>query len=139
MLQVRKVPFNRVPCGCRLATVEPNARPRPLLRLRVHARAAHEHDLRHGLATLRDFPRILESGSLEERKEFVRAFVGDVTVTPGEERLELQTRGFQATALPHPANFTCGMVAGARFERVQIEMRPAGRVVARRKPIRLVA
>ena len=68
------------------------------------------------MAALRDLPRLLESGSLEERKEFVRAFVGGVTVMPGEARLELQMRRFPATALPRPANSTCRMVAGAGFE-----------------------
>ena len=95
--------------------------------------------LREGLASLRDLPRLLESGSLEERKEFVQAFVGGVKVMPEEARLELEMRKFPAVALPRPGNSPCELVAGARYERVQIEMTPDSRFVVQRKPIRLVA
>ncbi|MBZ5640998.1 MAG: hypothetical protein LAO51_19845, partial [Acidobacteriia bacterium] len=95
--------------------------------------------LREGLASLRNLPRLLESGSLEERKEFVRAFVGGVKVIPEEARLELEMRKFPAVALPRPGNSTCELVAGARYERVQIEMKPGGRFVAKRGTSRLVA
>ncbi|MBZ5639079.1 MAG: zinc ribbon domain-containing protein [Acidobacteriia bacterium] len=72
--------------------------------------------LREGLASLRNLPRMLESGSLEERKEFVRAFVGGVKVMPEEARLELEMRRFPAVALPRPGNSACQVVAGAGFE-----------------------
>jgi hypothetical protein len=45
--------------------------------------------LRDGLASLRDLPRLMESGSLEDRKEFVRAFVAGVSVVPGDARLDV--------------------------------------------------
>jgi hypothetical protein len=34
----------------------------------------------------------MESSSLEDRKEFVRAFVGGVSVVPGEARLDVRMR-----------------------------------------------
>ena len=76
--------------------------------------------LRDGLASLRDLPRLLESGNLEERKEFVRAFISGVTVRPDEARLDLVV-----SQLPSlNANSSLGLVAGARYVPLQIEMRP---------------
>jgi hypothetical protein len=46
----------------------------------------------------RDLPRLLESGSLEDRKEFVRAFVGGVRVVPDDALLEVQMRTLPAVA-----------------------------------------
>jgi hypothetical protein len=69
--------------------------------------------LRGGLASLHDLPRLLESGSIEDRKEFARAFVGGVSVVPGEARLDIQMRTLPALS---DANSTCGLVAGAGFE-----------------------
>jgi len=77
--------------------------------------------LRSRLASLRELPLLLESGSLEDRKEFVRAFVGGVRVVPDEARLDVQMRALPALS---DANSTCGLVAGARYEPLQIEMRP---------------
>ncbi len=61
----------------------------------------------------------MESGSLEEKKEFMRAFIAGVTVHPDEERLEVQMRKIPATVLPQPGNSSVGVVAGARYDRVQ--------------------
>ncbi len=72
--------------------------------------------IRHGMASLRDLPRLLESGSLEERKEFVRAFVAGVMVYPDEERLEVQMRKIPASVLPKLGFSSVGVVAGAGFE-----------------------
>jgi DNA invertase Pin-like site-specific DNA recombinase len=83
--------------------------------------------LRGGLASLRDLPHLMESGSLEDRKEFVRAFVGGVGVVPGEARLDVQMRTLPALG---DANSTCGLVAGARYEPVQIDLRPMERFLA---------
>jgi hypothetical protein len=69
--------------------------------------------LRDGLASVSDLPRLMESGSLEDRKEFVRAFVGGVSVVPAEARLDIQMRTLPALS---DANSTCGLVAGAGFE-----------------------
>jgi DNA invertase Pin-like site-specific DNA recombinase len=86
--------------------------------------------LRGGLASLRDLPRLLESGSLEDRKEFVRAFVAGVSVVPGDARLDVQMRTLPALDTLRPGNSTCRMVAGARYEPLQIEMRPMERFLA---------
>ena len=69
--------------------------------------------LKQGLVALRDLPRLMESGNLEERKEFVRAFIAGVTVVPEKARLDLQVRTFPAVL---DADSTCEMVAGAGFE-----------------------
>ena len=72
--------------------------------------------LRHGMAALSNLPRLIESGSLEERKEFVRTFIAGVKVYPDEERLEVQMRKIPASVLPKPGNSSVGVVAGAGFE-----------------------
>ena len=72
--------------------------------------------LRHGMVALRDLAHLLESGSLEERKEFVRAFIAGVKVYPDEERLEVQMRKIPASVVPKPGFSSVGMVAGAGFE-----------------------
>jgi DNA invertase Pin-like site-specific DNA recombinase len=72
--------------------------------------------LETGLASLNRLPRLLESGSLEDRKEFVRAFVGGVSVIPGEARIDVQMRTLPAVGSLRPANSACGLVAGAGFE-----------------------
>ena len=59
---------------------------------------------------------LLASGSLEERKEFVRAFIAGATVHPDEERLEVQMRKIPASVWPKPGYSSVGMVAGAGFE-----------------------
>lgn len=82
--------------------------------------------LRDGVASLRDLPRLMESASLEERKEFIRAFITEVTVRPAEARLDVVVRRIPSV-LKNPS---LGVVAGARFEPVQIELRPLERFVA---------
>jgi DNA invertase Pin-like site-specific DNA recombinase len=72
--------------------------------------------LRSGLASLHDLARLMESASLEDRKEFVRAFVGGVSVVPGEARLDVRMRTLPAVGVLRPENSTCGLVAGAGFE-----------------------
>jgi hypothetical protein len=86
--------------------------------------------LRGGLASLRDLPRLLESASLEDRKEFIRSFVGSVSVVPGDARLDVQMRTLPAVGSLLPANSTCGLVAGARYEPGQIVLRPVERFLA---------
>ena len=49
---------------------------------------------------------------------------------PEAVRLELEMRRFPATAPPRPAESNRGMVAGARFERVQIRLKPENRFLA---------
>ena len=66
-----------------------------------------------GLASLSRLPRLLESGNLEDRKEFVRAFVGGITVRPDTGVLDLQMRNLPVLG---KGNSTCEMVAGAGFE-----------------------
>ena len=48
--------------------------------------------LRNGLASLHDLPRLMESASLEDRKEFIRAFVGSVSVVPPMQRFVAASR-----------------------------------------------
>ena len=67
---------------------------------------------------------------MEDRKEFVRAFVGGVSVVPGEARLDIQMRTLPAVGVLRHSNSACGLVAGARYEPVQIEMRPLDRYLA---------
>jgi hypothetical protein len=86
--------------------------------------------LESGLASLDRLPRLLESGSLEDRKEFVRAFVSGVSVVPGEARLDVQMRRLPAVGELRAANSTCGLVAGARYEPLQIELRRVERFQA---------
>ncbi len=77
--------------------------------------------LREGLASLRDLPRLMESAHLEERKQFVHAFIAGVTVRPDEARLDLQVR-----ALPVlNGDSSVRMVAGARYEPLQMNLEPA--------------
>jgi hypothetical protein len=86
--------------------------------------------LRAGLASLRGLARLLESASLEDRKEFMRAFVGSVSVVPGEARLDVQMRTLPAVGVLQPANSTCGLVAGARYVPVQMKLQPLNRYLA---------
>jgi len=57
----------------------------------------------------------------KERKEFVRTFIGSTTVRPDTGVLDVQMRNLPELG---KGNSTCEMVAGARYEPVQIEMRP---------------
>jgi hypothetical protein len=79
--------------------------------------------LQDGLASLRDLRRLLESGNLEERKEFIRAFISGITVRPNKGRLDLMVN--QLPSLN--AKSSVGLVAGARYVPLQIEMRPMER------------
>jgi hypothetical protein len=54
----------------------------------------------------------LESGRIEERKEFMRAFIEGIIVQPDKLRLDLQIRKIPAL---EPGNSTCLMVARARY------------------------
>lgn len=64
---------------------------------------------------------------MEVRKEFVRAFIGGITVRRDTGVLDLQMKKLPALV---PWNFTCEMLAGARYEPLQIEMRPLDRYLA---------
>jgi hypothetical protein len=67
-----------------------------------------------GMASLRDLPRVMEAGSLEEKKEFVRGFVERITVRPDEERLDIQMRKLPAGCLPQPGVVSVGVIDGMR-------------------------
>jgi hypothetical protein len=86
--------------------------------------------LRNGLASLHDLPRLMESASMEDRKEFVRAFVAGVSVVPGDARLDVQMRTLPAVGALGAANSTCGLVAGARYEPLQMKLTPLNRYLA---------
>ena len=85
------------------------------LKVAPYAAIDAEAVLRDGLAALADMPRLLESASIEERKEFVQAFIAGVTVRPDEARLDIQVRPIPVLGT---ANSSLGVVAGARFEPV---------------------
>jgi hypothetical protein len=51
--------------------------------------------------------------------EFVRAFIEGIVVQPDKLRLDLQIRKIPAL---EPGNSTCLMVAGARYEAVQMDL-----------------
>ena len=86
--------------------------------------------MKTGLAALNDLPRLLESASIEGRKEFVRAFIGGITVRPDTGVLDLQMRQLPVLGA---ANSACDVVAGARYEPVQMEMTPLVRFLAGRR------
>ena len=58
----------------------------------------------------------MESASLEERKEFVNAFIAGITVHPDDHRLDILMRIIPAAVLPQPGNSSVGLVAGAGLE-----------------------
>ena len=66
-----------------------------------------------GLAALHDLPTMLTTANIEGRKEFVRAFIGGITVRPDTGVLDLQMRNLPVLG---KGNSTCEMVAGAGFE-----------------------
>ena len=68
--------------------------------------------------------------SLEDKQEFVRPFVGGVSVVPGEARLDVRMRSLPAVGVLRRLISACGLVAGARYEPLQIEMRPLNRYLA---------
>jgi len=68
--------------------------------------------VRNGLAALNDLPRRLQSANIEGRKEFVRAFIGGITIRPDTGVLDVQMKELPALAT---GNSTCEMVAGARY------------------------
>jgi len=69
------------------------------------------------METIRNLPRLLKSEKFEECKEFVRAFIKGIVVQPDKLRLDLQIRNIPTI---EPGTSTCLMVAGARYEAVQI-------------------
>lgn len=60
--------------------------------------------LRDGLEALQDLPRLMQSGSLEERKEFMQAFVAGITVHPDEMRMDVRIRKIPAGIMASPGN-----------------------------------
>ncbi len=80
--------------------------------------------------------RVCWTGSLEDRKEFVRAFVGGVSVVPGDARLDVQMGTLPAW---RDANSTCGLVAGARYVPLQVKLQPEKRYVVASGARRLAA
>jgi site-specific DNA recombinase len=83
--------------------------------------------VRNGMAALNDLPRMLATANIEGRKEFVRAFIGGITIRPESGVLDLQMKTLPSLG---DARSTCQRVAGARYVPVQIEMRPMERFVA---------
>jgi hypothetical protein len=80
-----------------------------------------------GLAGIADPPRLMQSANVEERKLAVNAFIAGITVRPDEARLDLPVRPLRVIGA---TDSTVRLVAGARYERVQIVLRPMERFVA---------
>jgi hypothetical protein len=55
---------------------------------------------------------MLETANIEGRKEFVRAFIGGITVRPDTGVLDLQMRNLPVFG---EGNSTCERVVGARY------------------------
>ena len=52
------------------------------------------------ISALNDLPRLLETANIEGRKEFVRAFIGGITVRPDTGVLDLQMKPTRKTGAP---------------------------------------
>jgi len=76
---------------------------------------------------MRDLPRLLENGSLEEHKDLIRAFVTGVTVVPEKTRIDFRIRQLSAV---WQEDSSVGVVAGARCEPVQMNLEPLERFLA---------
>ena len=86
-------------------------RPRLLQRDRVFwLWLARSWDAWH--TTLGNLPRLMESRSLEEREEFVRAFIAGMKVYPDDELLVVQIRKVPTTVMPQPGNSSVELVEG---------------------------
>src|SRR3989442_9801052 len=79
-----------------------------------------EEVVSHGKKALGELPRLMDSGSLEERKEFIQSLVERIVVRPDEGRLEVYMKKLPATVYPQPGVFAVAVVAGARSDRVQM-------------------
>jgi hypothetical protein len=83
--------------------------------------------VRSGPVALQNLPRLLEAANIEGRKEFISAFIGGITVRPDTGALDLQLKEFPTSGA---GDFTCEMVAGARYEPLQIEMKQVEKFLA---------
>jgi hypothetical protein len=72
------------------------------------------------MASLVNLPRLMAAGNPEQKKEFVNCFIAGITVHPDAERLDVAIRKIPAGLLSQPGNSSVGMVAGARYDQVQI-------------------
>jgi hypothetical protein len=91
----------------------------PAPRLRIDVKAVVEA----GMARLHDLRGLLDHGTIEEQKTVVQSFV---------QRIELSAKNNSLAAYFYalPTNCSFDLVAGARYEPLQIEMRPIERFVA---------
>ena len=62
-----------------------------------------------------DFTTTPESSSLEERKEFVNAFIAGITIHPDGQRLDLQMRKIPAGILRQPGLSSVRIGSGGRI------------------------
>ena len=60
----------------------------------------------------------------------MRAFVGGASVVPEEARLDIRMRTLPEIGSLRPSNSACGLVAGARYEPVQMKLEPLDRYLA---------
>lgn len=85
-----------------------------------------------GIAQLRRFGELLAHGSIEEQKSIVQAFLARIDLSPREGRSE-------AYFVRLLANCSFEVVAGARYEPVQMKLEPPDRFVVRGRGLRSVA
>ena len=67
---------------------------------------------------------------LDDRNQFLCEFEGRVSVVPGEARLDDPMRTLPAVGVLRHSNSAFGLVAGARYEPVQIKLTPLNRYLA---------
>ena len=68
------------------------------------------------LASLAGFEELLEQGTVEERKEFVRAFVQELEIDPDRGRGVLHIRRFPKVGIMGTGERSWVLVPGARFD-----------------------
>ena len=78
------------------------------------------------MASLLDLSRLMGSASLEERKQLIHAFISGVTVRPDEAGLDVMVSQIPVLT----SNSSVGVVAGARYVPLQIDLRPLDRFLA---------
>ena len=65
---------------------------------------------------LRDFPRVVAEGTIEERKAFVRTFISGILLHPHERHAVIRIRRFPLPAGANSGNSSFGRGARARSE-----------------------
>ena len=88
------------------------------------------------MGVMSDLPRLLKVAEREERKEFVRSFVEGITIHPDEPRIEARVRRLPTFG---KKDSTCELVAGVRYEPLQMILEPPDQFIVGRGDARAVA